>query len=70
MRDIPVMNRAFTIILLMSLLAVTGVAQAGNKEEGGNRVYRYRITFKETILFCTLRLTKEDKIAGVQLQLE
>src|SRR5262245_2368074 len=33
MRDVPVMNRAFSTILLMSLLAVTGVAQADNVDD-------------------------------------
>jgi GNAT superfamily N-acetyltransferase len=40
------------------------------KEEVGNRVYRYRLTFKETILFGKIMLTKEGKIAGMQLQPE
>ena len=33
MRDIPVLNRAFTTILLMSLSAVTGVAQADKVDD-------------------------------------
>jgi CubicO group peptidase (beta-lactamase class C family) len=33
MRDIPIMNRAFSTILLMSLLAMTGVAQADNVDD-------------------------------------
>jgi CubicO group peptidase (beta-lactamase class C family) len=39
-------------------------------EEKGNRFYRYRLTFKDEILFWTIWLTKEDKIAGIRLRIE
>jgi CubicO group peptidase (beta-lactamase class C family) len=39
-------------------------------EEGGSRLYRYRVTFKERILFCRVKLTKENRIAEFQLQSE
>jgi CubicO group peptidase (beta-lactamase class C family) len=64
-------DRAKQIHAHLKSLGAPGLVElVERKEEGGNRVYRYRITFKETILFCRVRLTKEDKIAGVQLQLE
>jgi CubicO group peptidase (beta-lactamase class C family) len=53
---------------LKSLGALDLVELVERKEEDGNRVYRYRLTFKETILFYTVRLTKEDKIAGIMAQ--
>jgi D-alanyl-D-alanine carboxypeptidase len=40
------------------------------KDEDGDRIYRYRLEFKEKIVFCALRLTKEAKIAGFQLSPE
>ena len=40
------------------------------KEVGGARIYRYRIIFKEASLFCTIWLTKEDKLAGIRLRPE
>src|SRR5262249_47467867 len=55
---------------LKSLGALGLVELVERKEEGGNRVYRYRLAFKEAILFCTLWLTREDKIAGIQLRPE
>ena len=55
---------------LKSLGALGLVELVERKEEDGNRVYRYRLTFKETILFFTIRLTREDKIAGIRLLLE
>lgn len=35
--------------------------------ENGNRLYRYRLTFGDTILIYTAVLTKEGKIAGLRL---
>ena len=55
---------------LKSLGALSLVELVERKEEVGNRVYRYRLTFKETILFGKIMLTKEGKIAGIQLQPE
>lgn len=55
---------------LKSLGALGLIELVERKEEDGDRVYRYRLTFKETTLFCTVRLTKEDKIAGIQMQLD
>jgi CubicO group peptidase (beta-lactamase class C family) len=55
---------------LKSLGALSLVELVERKEEGGNRVYRYRLTFKETILFGKIMLTKEGKIAGIQFQPE
>jgi hypothetical protein len=39
------------------------------REENGLRVYRYAINDLGTTLFRTLKLTKDDKIAGFQLSL-
>ena len=53
-----------------SLGTVGLVELVERNEEGGSRLLRYRVTFKERILFCRIRLTKEDKIAEFQLQPE
>ena len=37
------------------------------REENGLRVYRYVLNDLGTTLFCTIKLTKEDKIAGLEL---
>jgi len=49
---------------LKSAGALGSVELLERKDEDGNRVYRYRLTFKETILFCAIGLTREDKIAA------
>ena len=70
-RAILFSDRAKQIHAYLKSLGSPGLVELVERnEEGSNRVYRYRITFKETILFCTVRLTKEDKIAGIQVQLE
>jgi hypothetical protein len=38
-------------------------------EQNGNRLYSYRLTFKDGILIYTAVLTKEGKIAGLRIQL-
>jgi len=40
------------------------------REENGLRIYRYVMNDMGTSLFCTVKLTKDDKIAGLQLALE
>jgi len=55
---------------LKSLGAPGLVELVERKEENGNRVYRYRLTFRASILFWTIWLTKEDKIAAIQQRLE
>jgi CubicO group peptidase (beta-lactamase class C family) len=42
----------------------------GRREENGLRVYRYVMTDLGKTLFCTVTLTKDDKIASLQLSLE
>jgi CubicO group peptidase (beta-lactamase class C family) len=55
---------------LKSLGAVDLVELVERKEENGNRVYRYRLTFRAAIMYWTIWLTKEDKIAAIQQRLE
>jgi hypothetical protein len=55
---------------LKSLGALSLVELVERKEEDDKRFYRYRLTFKETILFGKIMLTKEGKIAGIQFQPE
>jgi D-alanyl-D-alanine carboxypeptidase len=38
------------------------------REEGGLRVYRYALTDIGKSLFCTIRLTSDDKIAGLECE--
>lgn len=40
------------------------------RDEGGLRIYRYALTDLKETLFCTVSLTKEDKIASLQLRAE
>jgi len=40
------------------------------REENGLRVYRYLLNDLETTLFCTVKLTKDGKIASLQLRSE
>jgi CubicO group peptidase (beta-lactamase class C family) len=40
------------------------------REEGGLRVYRYTLTDLGKTFFCTIKLTREDKIADLQLREE
>jgi hypothetical protein len=42
----------------------------GRGEEGDLRVYRYVLTDIGKTLFCTVKLTKDDKIADLQLRRE
>jgi CubicO group peptidase (beta-lactamase class C family) len=39
-------------------------------EQTENRLYRYRLTYREIVLSCTMVLTKEGKIATLRLQPE
>jgi hypothetical protein len=55
---------------LKSLGAVGSVEPLERKEENGNRVYRYRLTFRAAIMYWTIWMTKEDKIAAIQQRLE
>jgi len=40
------------------------------REENGLRLYRYMLNDLGTTLFCTVKLTKDDKIASLRLSLE
>jgi hypothetical protein len=40
------------------------------REENGLRIYRYVMTDLGTTLFCTVALTRDDKIASLQLSLD
>ena len=40
------------------------------REEDGLRIYRYALNDLGTTLFCTVKLTKDDKIASLQVSLE
>jgi hypothetical protein len=55
---------------LKSLGAVGSIEPLERKEENGNRVYRYRLTFRAAIMYWTIWMTKEDKIAAIQQRLE
>ena len=48
----------------------SGLDLTGRSEEGDLRVYRYTLTDLGKTLFCTIKLTKEDKIADLQLREE
>ena len=37
------------------------------REENGLRIYRYALNDVGTSLFCTVKLTKDDKIADIQV---
>ncbi|HEV2915855.1 MAG TPA: serine hydrolase domain-containing protein [Pyrinomonadaceae bacterium] len=55
---------------LKTLGPLTSVTLVERKEEGGLRAYRYRLVFKDATLFCLLSLTKENKIADIDLRPE
>jgi len=40
------------------------------REEEGLRVYRYRVSYKDAIVVCSIRLSKDNKIAGAGLRPE
>ncbi|MGH9900419.1 MAG: serine hydrolase domain-containing protein [Pyrinomonadaceae bacterium] len=55
---------------LKSLGPLDSVELVERGEEGGQRFYRYRLNYKDAPLLLTMTLTKEDKIAGLQLRPE
>jgi CubicO group peptidase (beta-lactamase class C family) len=55
---------------LAPLGEVRGIELIERSEEDGNRLYRYRLIFKDTNLFYSLALTKEQKVGALRLQPE
>jgi CubicO group peptidase (beta-lactamase class C family) len=55
---------------LKSLGALNSIELIARSEQEGNRLYRYRLTYKETSLFYSVVLTKDGKIATLRLQVE
>lgn len=53
---------------LQSLGPLNSIELMERAEQGGKRSYRYRLTFKDSILSYTAVLTSEGKIAGLRLQ--
>jgi CubicO group peptidase (beta-lactamase class C family) len=61
-------NAAASRETLKSLGSLNSMELLERGEQNGNRLYRYRLTFKDTILIYTAVLTKEGKIAALRLQ--
>ncbi len=55
---------------LKSLGPTNSIELIERSEQDGNRLYRYRLTFKETTLLFSMVLTRDGKIARLQLQPE
>jgi CubicO group peptidase (beta-lactamase class C family) len=55
---------------LNSLGQLNTIELIERSEQDGNRLYRYRLIFKDNSLFYTLVLTSEGKIAGLRFQRE
>jgi CubicO group peptidase (beta-lactamase class C family) len=55
---------------LEPLGAIKSVELLERSEEGGLRIYRYRVSYKDAVLSCSLRLSKGNKIAGAGLRFE
>jgi len=56
------LNHPIAIIHSMELI--------DRRDEGGLRLYRYALTDLDKTLYCTVSLTKEDKVDGLQLRVE
>lgn len=63
-------NATFSRQVLQSLGPLNSVELLARSEQNANRLYRYRLNFKESSLLCSLTLTREGKIAGLRLQPE
>lgn len=55
---------------LKTLGALNGVELLERREQGDARLYRYRLRYANATLLCLMSLTKDDKIAGLQLRPE
>ena len=53
---------------LKTLGALNSMELVEHDERDGNRLYRYRLTFKDNVLLYTAILTKDGKIAALRLQ--
>lgn len=53
--------------LSLPIAIISSAALVERKEEGGLRAYRYVLTDLGVTLFCTFKLTKDDKIADIDL---
>jgi len=56
--------------LSLPVAIISSIDLLERKEEGELRVFRYALSDLGKTLFCTIKLTKDDKIADVQLQAE
>jgi CubicO group peptidase (beta-lactamase class C family) len=54
--------------VLKSFGPLTSMELLERSEQNNDRIYRYRLTFRDTILIYTAVLTKEGKIADLRLQ--
>ena len=61
-------NAAASRETMKSLGPLNSMELLERSEQSDKRLYRYRLTFKDTILIYTAVLTKEGKIAGLRLQ--
>ncbi|MFN0087931.1 MAG: serine hydrolase domain-containing protein [Blastocatellia bacterium] len=53
---------------LKPLGAITGLGPAGRMEDDGiHTFFRYRIVFNDKSMFCRLAVTRDEKIAGLEL---
>ncbi len=57
-------------VFLKTLGPLNGIELLERTEQEGNRVYRYRLRYKDTNLFFVMTLNKESKIARLNLQPE
>src|SRR5205807_5851186 len=55
---------------LKTLGPLSGIELIEKTEQEGNRVYRYRLRYKDTNLFFVMVLNQEGKIARLNLQPE
>jgi CubicO group peptidase (beta-lactamase class C family) len=55
---------------LQNLGPLQSIALVERKDEGENRLYRYRLAYKDTSLLTLCTLNKEGKIAGLSVQPE
>jgi hypothetical protein len=56
--------------LSIPVAVISSIELVERREEGELRVYRYMLSDVGTTLFCTITLTKGDKIADVQVRAE
>ena len=61
-------NESLNTLSLPVAVIFSALDLTERRDEGGLRVYRYVLTDLGKTLFCTIKLTKDDKIADLQLR--